>query len=395
MVRFFPGAFTNGLDESLISWEVATVALLTKVAFSRFLAWTESYVGFPQQTPLTWENQSNSLCHDKLLPEVDASQVIKSTGLIYLCICVGFWFWGVFVVCVCFTEHFLLGFHRGLQTYIDHAIIAFTRRRAPKRETWALQGKSAIDWLHPAISNHALERPDVVGSRPAHVHCFLSPKESFEQFSVFFVCFPSFFYDVRQWLVMISQYYSVVFVSFRAMIIHTVKVLNYGWSLHNLPDFFLRHNSQGTNPFSYRFPSGIAGNTHHTRPQKKHLDCRWLIMLKSHSSSRSLKTSKRFLCWGVQSLGNPHVGTRCHAMEAAWVLLWCSVWWSPSCYGMQEIVASLAAIVAICMGDRCKWMRWRPGLWSIDVISGSLGEIEGTWSCVKDHEIPLKVWYMV
>jgi len=27
----------------------------------------------------------------------------------------------------------------------------------------------------------------------------------------------------------------------------------------------------------------------------------------------------------------------------------------------------------------------------LTVISGSLGEIEGTWSCVKDHEIPLKV----
>ena len=100
-------------------------------------------------------------------------------------------------MCVCFTEHLLLGFHRRLQTYIDHAIIAFTRRH-PKRKTFALQGKSAIDWLHPPVSNHALETPDVFGSRPAHSHCFLSPKESFEQFSVFFVCFPSCFYDFRQ-----------------------------------------------------------------------------------------------------------------------------------------------------------------------------------------------------
>lgn len=124
-------------------------------------------------------------CYLRLTQVKSSSQLVsyivyRCWLLILRCVC---------CVCVCLLNTFCWDFIGGLQTYIDHAIIAFTRRH-PTRETWALQGKSAIDWLHPPISNHALETPDVFGSRPAHVHCFLSPKESFEHFSVFLFVSP-------------------------------------------------------------------------------------------------------------------------------------------------------------------------------------------------------------
>lgn len=128
-------------------------------------------------------------CYLRLTQVKSSSQLVS-----YICVYVlVFDFEVCLFKCVCvLLSTFCWDFIGGLQTFIDHAIIAFTRRH-PKRETWALQGKSAIDWLRPPKSNHALETPDVVGSRPAHFHCFLSPKESFEQFSVFFCLFPLMF----------------------------------------------------------------------------------------------------------------------------------------------------------------------------------------------------------